>query len=100
MCLSSHGGRVSRNHNNGNPVKYNKETDRWEFLDGTDAWDNPRVCTKCLKPQTEEGHDACLGTLPNVKYACCGHGMSHGYIYFENGTIVRFNDGEVENDFT
>lgn len=24
---------------------------------------------------TPDGHDACLGELPGVKYACCGHGV-------------------------
>lgn len=33
--------------------------------------------------------DPCLGHLPGVRYACCGHGVDHGYIFFENGVIVR-----------
>ena len=39
------------------------------------------------------GVDPCLGKLPGVKAACCGHGgkgNSGGYLYFENGTVVRF----------
>ncbi len=25
---------------------------------------------------TPEGYDACLGKLPDVVYACCGHGIT------------------------
>ena len=37
--------------------------------------------------------DPCIGILPGVKYACCGHGnqpYSAGYIFFENGVVIRF----------
>ena len=34
-----------------------------------------RPCGHCGRVQTEEGHDGCLGTLPGVKNACCGHGI-------------------------
>lgn len=37
--------------------------------------DNPNIdCGHCGKPNTPEGHDACLGTLAGVANACCGHG--------------------------
>jgi len=44
-------------------------------------------CKLCGKPRTPEGHDACLGELPGVVGACCGHGKE-GYIEFENGTTI------------
>lgn len=31
-------------------------------------------CGLCGKPRTPEGHDACIGTMPGVANACCGHG--------------------------
>lgn len=36
----------------------------------------PDRCKCCLKFPTPEGHDACIGTLPEdiVMNACCGHG--------------------------
>ncbi len=46
-------------------------------------------CVKCGKLPTKEGHDACLGTLPGVTDACCGHGVTESYIIFENGMIIR-----------
>jgi len=44
-------------------------------------------CKLCGKTRTPEGFDACLGYLPGVKYACCGHGKE-GCITFENGTRI------------
>ena len=35
------------------------------------------LCGYCHERQTIEGYDACLGTLPGVKNACCGHGQIH-----------------------
>jgi len=49
-----------------------------------------RSCGLCNEMPTSEGHDGCLGTLPNVKNACCGHGeVEEAYIQFEDGSIVR-----------
>ena len=46
----------------------------WRYADGValDAEPN-RPCPHCGKPPTPEGHDACLGTVPGVRSACCGH---------------------------
>lgn len=34
--------------------------------------------------------DPCLGYLPGVRNACCGHGVSGAaYIQFDNGIIIR-----------
>lgn len=41
------------------------------------------ICVECKKAPTEEGHDGCIGTLPekDVMNACCGHGRdSQAYI--------------------
>ena len=43
------------------------------------------ICVKCKKPPTAEGHDGCLGTLPEklVMNACCGHGEeSTAYVQY------------------
>lgn len=49
-----------------------------------------RPCGHCGKHNTDKGHDACLGELPGVSNACCGHGdRDNSYIQFENGIIVR-----------
>lgn len=52
------------------------------------------TCTKKEKVKSETGVvtyvDPCLGKLPGVKFACCGHGKRHGYMFFENGVTIRF----------
>ena len=46
-------------------------------------------CPKCLSVVEGTGHpDPCIGNLPGVRYACCGHGKDYGYIVFENGVVV------------
>lgn len=54
-------------------------------------YDNKIKCPKCKvevsTKYTEE--DPCLGHLPGVKFACCGHGVKEGYISFSNGVIIR-----------
>jgi len=32
--------------------------------------------------------DPCMGMLPGVVGACCGHGFNQGYIGFEDGTFI------------
>ena len=56
-----------------------------------DTWQK-RPCGRCGKFPTKEGHDACLGTLPGVMNACCGHG--HGdnrdaYVQFLDGFSIH-----------
>lgn len=58
-----------------------------------------RPCKKCGK--VFEGSnigdaDPCLGFLPGVDNACCGHGVrSESYIRFTNGVVIR--GFEIEN---
>jgi len=54
-----------------------------------------RPCKKCGKvfEGSNDGKaDPCLGELPGVDNACCGHGeKSHAYIRFTNGvTVIGF----------
>lgn len=51
-----------------------------------------RPCKKCGKvfPLGEGEVDPCLGVLPGVDNACCGHGISKAsYIRFTNGMIIQ-----------
>jgi hypothetical protein len=44
-----------------------------------------RPCGHCGEMATKEGHDACLGTLPGVRNACCGHGkIKDAYVQFDD----------------
>lgn len=40
--------------------------------------------------EVADSADACLGLLPGVANACCGHGTrAESYIQFTNGVTVR-----------
>ena len=53
------------------------------------SWSS-RACGHCGKHNTPEGHDSCLGELPGVMNACCGHGSpKESYIQFENGFRIE-----------
>ena len=52
--------------------------------------DPNRKCGRCGIKPTSEGHDGCLGTLPGLMNACCGHGeTSKAYIQFLDKSVVR-----------
>lgn len=47
-------------------------------------------CGHCGKNDTVEGHDGCLGTIPNIMNACCGHGNPReAYIQHWDSTVVQ-----------
>lgn len=51
---------------------------------------NERSCGNCGKENTKEGHDGCIGTIPNIMNACCGHGDTDGaYIQYWDKSIIR-----------
>jgi hypothetical protein len=54
------------------------------------------ICPECGMQRDATRYDPCLGELPGVKFACCGHGGHRhncigGYIYFTNGKLIRFD---------
>jgi hypothetical protein len=91
---------MARGEFNGNPVVTIAEDgfDIWRYADNLEKIDfyHPRCCPYCKQKPTAEGHDACLGTLPNVKFACCGHHSSNGhpYVIFNDDTIIDFDSTE------
>jgi len=61
-------------------------------------WQPGWVCPECKMARGEDGHDPCLGQLPGVMFACCGHGGKGGclgYICFENGTVLRWGRKKI-----
>lgn len=47
-------------------------------------------CGHCGKFRTTEEHDGCLGVLPGVMNACCGHGeIKDAYVQFLDGFCIR-----------
>jgi hypothetical protein len=73
---------------NGNTMSFDEDSYIWKYNDGEPGEMVTRPCPKCSNLPTIEGFDFCLGHLPGVKNACCGHG-SEGYIQFKNGLTVR-----------
>jgi len=78
----------------GHPIIFDEPKDQWVYEDdGTPSGSSVRPCKRCGK--TFEGSnigepDPCLGTLPGVDNACCGHGdRSAAYIRFTNGVAVE-----------
>jgi hypothetical protein len=63
----------------------------WFYEDTeTTVIDNERPCGHCRKTNTKEGHDGCLGTLPDVMNACCGHGREEeAYVQFDLQNVIR-----------
>lgn len=54
-------------------------------------------CGHCGLARTPEGHDGCLGTLPDVMNACCGHGgqAEGAYVQFLDGTRIADDEAHV-----
>lgn len=87
---------TAKSHFRGHPIEW--VDGRWVYADTKEAlpgfggFPYPRYCAKCgLKTPLGEGEvDPCLGVLPGVDNACCGHGVrEESYIRFENGTVVK-----------
>ena len=84
----------------GHPIYRDGDVYRYIDSDGlVDRLWKGRPCGYCGQETTPEGHDPCLGTLPGVMNACCGHGEGHkAYVQMNDGT--RLGGSEVLNFFT
>jgi hypothetical protein len=63
--------------------------DRWCYADNEQDTYHQRPCKKCGLFKTPEGHDPCIANLDGVRNACCGHGVTEGYVQFDNGLVIR-----------
>ncbi len=71
-------GAYSRGH----ALRYDRELQEWQYADDGAPHDDSRPCTVCKlraepsqDPRSFFGPDPCLGYLPGVDFACCGHGI-------------------------
>lgn len=67
---------------------------RWLYADTREplpGWGGKiRCCAKCDSKHEFHESDPCLGNLPGVDNACCGHGVrEESYIRFTNGVVVK-----------
>jgi hypothetical protein len=59
----------------GHALRYSPETD-WVYVDDGTPYEDKRPCASCgLYATAPHEPDPCLGYLPGVDYACCGHGI-------------------------
>ena len=69
--------------------KIHKRGSIWVFSDINEPVTATRPCGHCGMASTPEGYDGCIGYLPGVQNACCGHGDArYAYIQFTNGKRV------------
>ena len=73
---------VARGYLRGHEIKWVEN--KWVYSDNNQPTiGNERQCGYCGMGNTVEGHDSCLGTLPGVMNACCGHGKEdNAYVQF------------------
>ena len=83
-------------HFRGHPITWDGQA--WRFDDTNEPTPGyggdpiPRPCAKCgaQMPLGEGEVDECLGVLPGVDNACCGHGIrEEAYIRFTSGVVVE-----------
>lgn len=89
---------MKKSHFRGHPTIWegDEKTGHWVYADNKKplpaSGGEIRDCLKCGKGSTlGEGEvDPCIGVLPGVDNACCGHGIQElSYIRFKNGVAVK-----------
>ena len=73
-------------------IYFNKEQNKWLYIDTDKELDENRQCKNCGCKPTKEGYDACIGHLEGVKSACCGHGKEKAYVVLENGEHMSLEE--------
>lgn len=74
----------------GHTIVWQIKEKRFVYADtGEPTSGKERACGHCNR-ESKDDIDPCLGKLPGVINACCGHGNpKEAYVQFENGTIVK-----------
>lgn len=90
------GPPMARGYHRGHEMECH-DAETWYYVaDGVRVADDPdRDCGHCGIPQTREGHDGCLGTIPGAENACCGHGRPDE-AYVTIGAIRYSGDEALE----
>lgn len=77
----------------GHPILWDELTQVWRYRDNkkpTSGVHIDRPCSYCGRAAGRDEPDPCIGYLPGVSNACCGHGVpEEAYIQFNNGVTVR-----------
>jgi len=86
---------MARGYSRGWPIHFDHARWQWLYTDlgvAVDAYPD-RPCSRCGRRPTVEGYDGCLGRLPGVTGACCGHGIEEPYV--AHGTLIEMEGLEV-----
>lgn len=67
----------------GHKIQFDKQRQIWVWSDTLIEIDDSRPCKRCGSLPTPEGHDACLGEIPGLIAACCGHGIDRDEYYMK-----------------
>jgi len=67
---------MATSHERGWPTVFDHAAGCWRYADTGEPAIGARACARCGQEPTAEGYDACLGTIPGVTSACCGHGVT------------------------
>lgn len=79
-------------YNHGHQVEYDTINSQWVYSDTKEPNTIIRSCKHCGLSPTKKGYDACIGFLPNVINACCGHNVGKVYAMFKSGEIKYFEN--------
>jgi len=87
----------------GHPTVWDEAAERWRYADTGEFADfdaGVRPCKNCgltFQGSNVGDPDPCLGNLPGVDNACCGHGVrENSYVRFTNGVVLTgFVVGEL-----
>ena len=115
---------TARSHVTGNPIRFNEETQIWEYADSAPVLPKPRRCFKCGKEPVlvrvkipadlsstgkikwrECSIDACIAPIVkalqeggiDMRGSCCGHGEHEGDIHLQDGRTLIILDEETSN---
>jgi hypothetical protein len=79
---------VCRGKLRGHPIVF--VNSQWVYVDNKEPTiNNKRPCGYCGKKDTKEGYDGCLGILPKVMNACCGHGnIDEAYVQLDENKRI------------
>lgn len=73
-------------------LRHENKAYTWIYCDTLEEKTDERPCKKCGLVFKFMTPDACIGELPGVVGACCGHGIDREkYIIFEGGNRIQGN---------
>jgi hypothetical protein len=75
----------------GHEIEYDFNNHEWVYSDTKESIATIKKCVKCKCKPTKEGYDSCLGFLPNVSSACCGHGKNTPFAILKTGEYLEFD---------